>query len=195
MYAPGGEYMAGTEAGLERGQKKAVATGMQNLAASGMAGTSMAGGLGMMYEEDIAAPTRARATTERLGALAGLLQQQAGTEAQLASRYTTTTGAAAGGGGGGYMPSAAPTRRPAAAAAAPAKAKVPTLSAFPSLTTAKQPTGYQGVYFGKAFYDKQKKAAAPETKGSFYSDFLSRGGTPTSGGLKGLDPYGISTQF
>ena len=60
MYAPGGEYMAGTEAGLERGQKKAVATGMQNLAASGMAGTSLAGNIGQMYEEDVAAPTRAR---------------------------------------------------------------------------------------------------------------------------------------
>ena len=78
MYAPSGEFMAGTEAGLERGQTKAVASGMQGLAAAGLAGTSMMGGLGKKYEEDVAAPIRAQATSARIAALAGVMQSQAG---------------------------------------------------------------------------------------------------------------------
>lgn len=195
LYAPGGEYMKGTEAQLARGQKRSVATGMQNLAASGMAGTSMAGNLGQMYEEDVAQPAMAVANTQRLGALAGLLQSEAGAESQLATRYSTTTSTSPRySGGGGAIPSTPSTRKPAAAAA-PAKARVPTLSAFPSLSgTKKEPSGYKGVFFGQAYYDKQKAAAAkakpqPKSTGSFYSDYLSKGGT--SIGLKELDPYGI----
>ncbi len=89
MYAPGGKFMAGTEAGIERGRKKAVASGMSGLASAGLAGTSMMGGLGLKYEEDVAAPTRARATSARVGALAGIMQSQAGAYAQLAPRTTT----------------------------------------------------------------------------------------------------------
>lgn len=197
LYAPGGEYMKGTEAQLARGQKRSVATGMQNLAASGMAGTSLAGNLGQMYEEDVAQPAMAAANTQRLGALAGLLQSEAGAESQLATRYNTTvsqTPRSSYGGGGGAVPSTPSTRKPAAATA-PAKARVPTLSAFPSLSgTGGSGGGYTGVYFGSAYYDKQKAAAAkakpqPKSTGSFYSDYLSKGGAST--GLKGLDPYGI----
>lgn len=89
IYAPGGEYMGGIEAQLARGQTRAVASGMQGLAAAGLAGTSMAGGLGKKYEEEVAAPALAQATSTRLSALAGLFQSQAGAEAQLAPRYTT----------------------------------------------------------------------------------------------------------
>lgn len=135
IYAPGGEYMAGTEAGLKRGQQLSVASGMQNLAASGMAGTSMAGNLGQMYEENVGAPTRARATTERLGALAGILQSEAGATANLATRYSTSPMAyrgGGGGGGGGYAPRTSSARR--TTTTAPAARRIPTLSAFPSLT-------------------------------------------------------------
>ncbi len=124
MYAPGGEYMKGIEAQLERGGKKAVATGMQGLAAAGLGGTSMMGGLGLKYEEDVATPARSQATTARLGALSGLLQAEAGATANLATRYSTSPGSYGGGGGGGggatpgfrttSTPRPSTTRQPAA---------------------------------------------------------------------------------
>lgn len=89
LYAPGGGYMAGIEAQLSRGRTRAVTGGMQGLAAAGLASTSMAGGLARKYEEEVAAPTMAQATTQRLAALAGLAQTEAGFQAQLASRETT----------------------------------------------------------------------------------------------------------
>ena len=89
LYAPEGDYMAGIEAQLGRGRTRAVAGGMQGLAAAGLAGTSMAGGLARKYEEEVAAPTMAQATTQRLTALANLAQTEAGFQAQLAPRETT----------------------------------------------------------------------------------------------------------
>jgi len=158
LYAPGGEYMKGIEAQLARGSKKAVATGMQSLAAAGLAGTSMTGGLGLQYEEDVAMPARSQATTARLGALSGLLQAEAGATANLATRYSTSPGSYGGGGGGG---SATPgfrttsTPRPSTTRQPEAK-KLPTLSAFPSLIGAakKEPTGYKGIFYGADFYKK-----------------------------------------
>ncbi len=87
LYDPKGAFMAGTKAAISRGSKRAVASGVQRLASVGMAGTSMIGGLGKKYEEEVGMPTRARATTARLGALAGLLQAEAGAELQMAPRY------------------------------------------------------------------------------------------------------------
>lgn len=81
-YRPGGEYGKGTEAALERGRVKAVSTGMQSLVSAGLAGTTMAGGLGKKYEEEVAAPARARVEetrAERMSAiemaLASIIQQ------------------------------------------------------------------------------------------------------------------------
>ncbi len=90
LYAPGGDFMKGTEAQLARGKKRSVASGMQGLAAAGLAGTSMMGGLGKKYEEEVAQPALAVATTARLSALSGLLREEAGMEASLATRYSTT---------------------------------------------------------------------------------------------------------
>ncbi len=116
MYAPGGDYMKGIEAQLERGGEKAVATGMQGLAAAGLGGTSMMGGLGLKYEEDVATPARSQATTARLSALSSLLQAEAGATANMATRYSTSPGSYGGGGGGGggsYTPArTTSTRRP-----------------------------------------------------------------------------------
>ncbi len=166
MYAPGGEYMKGIEAQLERGGKKAVATGMQGLAAAGLGGTSMMGGLGLKYEEDVATPARSQATTARLSALSGLLQAEAGATVNLATRYSTSPGASygGGGGGGGYAPARATSARRPSTTQQPTTRKVrPTLSAFSSLFgqnkrtsgrfTPTGDTGYKGVYFGKAFYN------------------------------------------
>ncbi len=87
LYDPKGAFMAGTEAAISRGGKRAVASGVQQLASVGLAGTSMIGGLGKKYEEEVGVPARERATTARLGALAGLLQAEAGAELQMAPRY------------------------------------------------------------------------------------------------------------
>ncbi|GAG73195.1 unnamed protein product [marine sediment metagenome] len=64
-YRPGGEYGKGVETALERGRTKALATGMQSLVSAGLAGTTMAAGLGKRYEEEVGIPTRARVEETR----------------------------------------------------------------------------------------------------------------------------------
>lgn len=90
LYDTDGDFMKGIEAQLGRGRKRAVASGMQGLAAAGLAGTSMMGGIGKKYEEEVAQPMLAQAQSARLSALSGLLTAEAGAEASLATRYTTT---------------------------------------------------------------------------------------------------------
>lgn len=77
LYGPEGAYMKGVEANIERGRDKAVAGGMQGLASAGLAGTSLMGNLSKAYEEEVAAPMRERAESERTAALAGLLSSEA----------------------------------------------------------------------------------------------------------------------
>ena len=94
-YEPGGGFGAGIEAGLERGRVKAMASGMQNLVSAGLAGTTIAGGLGKKYEAEVAAPTRARVEdirTERMSALQTILAQmeQTGWQAELSRRFQAT---------------------------------------------------------------------------------------------------------
>lgn len=64
-YRPGGEYGKGVEAALERGRVKSLASGMQSLVSAGLAGTTVAAGLGKKYEEEVAGPTRARVEETR----------------------------------------------------------------------------------------------------------------------------------
>ncbi len=90
LYDTDGDFMKGIEAQLGRSRKRAVASGMQGLASAGLAGTSMMGGFGKKFEEEVAQPALAVATSARLSALSGLLQAEAGAEASLATRYTTT---------------------------------------------------------------------------------------------------------
>jgi len=71
-YSPEGGFGKGTEAALERGRVKAVAGGMQGLVSAGLAGTTMMGGLGKKYEEEVAAPTRARVEETRAERISGL---------------------------------------------------------------------------------------------------------------------------
>lgn len=80
QYRPGGGYGEGTEAALKRGGTKAVASGMQGLVSAGLAGTTLAGGLGKKYEEEVAAPTRARVEETRAQAIAQLEAGLAGAE-------------------------------------------------------------------------------------------------------------------
>jgi len=80
QYAPGGGFMKGIEAGIERGGTRAVASGMQGLVSAGMANTTQAGGLGKRYEEEVGAPTRAGAETTRMQSLASLYARLGGAE-------------------------------------------------------------------------------------------------------------------
>jgi len=95
QYAPGGGFGKGIEAGLERGRVKALASGMQSLVSAGLAGTTIAGGLGKKYEEEVAAPTRAQLESmraERISALEVMLAQmeQSGMQAGLGRQFGTT---------------------------------------------------------------------------------------------------------
>ena len=114
-YEPGGGFGKGVEVGLERERAQAMSSGMQALVASGFAGTTMAGGLGKKFAEEVGMPTRARleeTRAERLSAIKMLRAQmaQASTEAErsrisqeLMARMSAETSLALGGmrGGGG----------------------------------------------------------------------------------------------
>lgn len=156
IYAPGGGYMAGTEAAIARGSKRSIASGVQQLASVGLAGTSIIGGLGKKYEEEIGMPTRARATTARLGALAGLLQAEAGATASLATRYTTTPYTPYGGGGGATsIPSVAPRTAQPRTVAQPQQQRPQQQPPLPTLNFPKTfaPAGqWQGTIGGTSFY-------------------------------------------
>ncbi len=91
-YKPGGSFGAGIEAGLERGRVKSMSAGMQNLVSAGLAGTTIAGGLGKKYEEEVAAPTRANLEgirAERLSGLETILAQmeEGGYQSQLGRQF------------------------------------------------------------------------------------------------------------
>ena len=77
-YKPGGGFGKGVEAGLERGRVKAMASGMQGLVSAGLAGTTMAGGLGKKFEEEVGAPTRLSVEEQRAQAISGIEMAQAG---------------------------------------------------------------------------------------------------------------------
>ncbi len=79
-YAPGGGFGKGVEAGLERGRVRSTASGLQSLISSGLAGTTMAAGLGKKYEEEVAAPTRAGVESERAQRLSSLSMALGGAE-------------------------------------------------------------------------------------------------------------------
>ena len=71
-YEPGGGFGKGVEAGLERERTQAMSSGMQSLVGSGLAGTTMAAGLGKKFAEEVGVPTRARieeTRAERLSAI------------------------------------------------------------------------------------------------------------------------------
>lgn len=71
-YQKDGGFGKGVEAGLERGRTKMMASGMQSLVSAGLGGTTMGAGLGKKYEEEVAAPMRARVEETRAEAISGL---------------------------------------------------------------------------------------------------------------------------
>ncbi len=76
-YQPGGGFGKGTEAALARGETRTVASGAQSLVSSGLTGTTMMAGLGKKYQEEVAAPMRARVEETRAGAISGLEMMKA----------------------------------------------------------------------------------------------------------------------
>lgn len=99
QYKEGGGFGQGVEAGLQRGRTQAMSSGMQNLVSSGLAGTTIAGGLGKKYEEEVAAPTRANVASvraERTSALQAMLAQmeQGGFQAGLNRQFAASESAA-----------------------------------------------------------------------------------------------------
>ncbi len=91
QYASGGDYTKGIEAALARLSKKSVASGMSNLVSSGLAGTTMAGGLANKFAEETAAPALAQAESERAKGLADVYMQSANFAGQYGDAPTTTT--------------------------------------------------------------------------------------------------------
>ena len=83
IFKPGGAYGQGIEAMLDRGEKKAVAGGMQNLVSAGLANTTMPMHLGQTFQEEIGMPTRMRAEDTRMERLGGAL----GTMGQMYGSY------------------------------------------------------------------------------------------------------------
>lgn len=77
-YQPGGEYMRGLEAQLEREREKTMAAGMQNLVGRGLSGTTLGQTQAMQFAEDVAAPTRARMEDIRMDKLVEAMTGQAG---------------------------------------------------------------------------------------------------------------------
>ena len=57
-YSSGGALAKGVEATLARTKTKDMASGMQSLASSGLANTTMAAGLGKKWEEEVGTPAR-----------------------------------------------------------------------------------------------------------------------------------------
>jgi len=83
QFQPGGTYTKGIEEQLARRKKGAMASGMQSLVSSGMAGTTQAAGLGSKFEEEVGMPTMAAAETSRIGKLTEAMMGKAGFMQQL----------------------------------------------------------------------------------------------------------------
>ncbi|KKN60027.1 hypothetical protein LCGC14_0536140 [marine sediment metagenome] len=73
IFKPGGEYGKSVEAMIGRGEKRAVASGMQNIVSAGLAGTTMPMHLQQTYEEEIGMPARLRGEDVRMERLGGAL--------------------------------------------------------------------------------------------------------------------------
>lgn len=176
LYSKKGAYMKGTEAAISRGSKRAVASGVQQLASVGLAGTSIIGGLGKKYEEEVGMPARAQATTARLSALSGLLQAEAGATASLATRYTTTPYTSYGGGGGATPIRSVAPRTTAQPRTATQPQPLPTLNLANLRTPKREPTGYKGVFYGADYYRRQQQPAPVATPSRPISSYYDVGG-------------------
>jgi len=127
QYQPGGEYLKGAEAELEREKGRTVAAETQDLISSGLFGTSITAGLGQKWEAEVGMPARLKLEDVRMGRLAQALGGKAtaiqaredigpdyATVAQLAAQASNqpsrrTGSYATGGRGGGGQGSTRPS--------------------------------------------------------------------------------------
>lgn len=77
QYEPGGGFGQGVEARLERLKTQTMASGMQNLVASGLANTTMAANIGTAFAEDVAAPAMLQLEDLRTQRLSAALEGKA----------------------------------------------------------------------------------------------------------------------
>jgi len=91
LYKPGGSYLKGIQAMLERLGTKSQASGFQNLARAGLGNTSMIGGLANRFAEETAAPQLAGAESQRNQSMADILMQMAQFEGNRPDVTHTTT--------------------------------------------------------------------------------------------------------
>ena len=78
QYETGGTFERATEAKIGRAGEKATASGMQALVSSGLAGTSIAAGLGKKFEEEVGQPARLEAQDIASQRTAQALEKKAG---------------------------------------------------------------------------------------------------------------------
>jgi hypothetical protein len=76
-YAPGGSYLKGAEAMIDRQKQKYVGSATQNLISSGLFGSTMTAGLPGKFEEEIGMPSRLKLEDMRTQAYTGALGQKA----------------------------------------------------------------------------------------------------------------------
>lgn len=76
-YSPGGSYMKGQEAALQREKQKYVGSATQNLISSGLYGTSALAGVPNKFEETVGVPTRAKLEDMRTQAYTNALAGKA----------------------------------------------------------------------------------------------------------------------
>lgn len=189
IYSQSGAFMGGIEAQLARTEKRAVASGMQGLAAAGLASTSMAGGLGKKFQEEVAVPALAQAESTRLSALAGLYQSQAGAEATLAPRYSTQRTYTSAQESQWGIP-----KRPQPAAVQSTQRTVAQPTAAPKAGTAKPKTERKVLNKGPVLPDPAGTLQATIGGISYYSDG-SGGFTQTGTSTTRKQPAGVSSFY
>jgi len=202
-WGKGGGFVKGAEATLARTKKKDIAGGMQNLVSSGLAGTTMAAGIGKKWEEEVGAPSRlsiadiaGQRLAQAMEGKAGFIErrQDTGPDPGMVSSLMQGVGQSTGGYGSynqpygsEFMPSKGqpgyratrstgvnPYTNASSAGTVYGKAK-PTTTAWSSY---KAPTGTQvgSSYYGAAYKPKQS------TLQSSYQKLATKMGGKTSAG-------------
>ena len=187
-WGKGGGFVKGAEATLERTKKRDVAGGMQNLVSSGLAGTTMAAGIGKKWEEEVGAPSRlsiadiaGQRLAQAMEGKAGFIErrQDTGPDPGMVSSLMQGMGnQPQSTSWGQYKPHPAATKmvtkQPTSSGTVYGKAK-PTTTAWSSY---KAPTGTQvgSSYYGAAYKPKQS------TLQSSYQKLATKMGGKTSAG-------------
>lgn len=90
-YQPGGQFGRRELALLGRAKKKSLAKGYQSAVSAGLGGTSVPEAMGVKFEEEVGAPTRAGLEDVRSQRLNELLMSKAGYLGGLSGQKTTAT--------------------------------------------------------------------------------------------------------